>query len=470
MMNYLISDEETHPLRVAIVGAGPAGFYSADQLFKEFADRVHVDMYDRLPTPFGLVRYGVAPDHLKIKSVTKLYERIANKPGYRFWGNVEFGKHINLGDLRAHYNCIIFAYGAKDSRRLSIPGENLQGSHAATDFVAWYNGHPDHSNCTFDLAVETAVVVGIGNVAVDVARILCLTEEELLQSDIADYALDVLLKSKVKEVVLLGRRGPAQAAFTNPEAKELGNLQGAGIYVIDEEAGLDALSRQDLDLSDDKITVRKVEIIQNFAERKYNSKDKLIRMRFLTSPIEMYNDGAGKVSGMRLVKNEIYRSEQGSLKARPTDVYEDIDAGLVFRSVGYLGSGVPGIPFDAESGIICNSQGRILDSKTQEVLIGMYTSGWIKRGPTGVIGTNKEDSIETINCLIEDVKEGKMLSPSNKGSSKVEELVRSRQPDLFTFDDWKQIDSIEIANGDSIGRPRVKFTSTASMLKVLGRS
>ena len=468
-MNFLISDEATNPLRVAIIGAGPAGFYSADQLFKEFADRVQVDMYDRLPTPFGLVRYGVAPDHLKIKSVTKLYERIANKTGYRFWGNVEFGKHIDLGDLRAHYNCIVFAYGANGSRRLGIPGENLQGIHAATDFVSWYNGHPDYSDCTFNLAVDTAVVVGIGNVAVDVARVLCLTEEELLQSDIADYALDALLKSNVKEVVLLGRRGPAQAAFTNPEAKELGSLQGAHIHVAAEEAELDTLSSQELDIDGDKTTVRKVEIIQNFAKRKYNSQSKVIRMRFLTSPIEMFNDGADKVSGMRLVKNEIYRAEQGSLKSRPTDVYEDIDTGLVFRSVGYVGSAVPGIPFDAKSGIICNSEGRIFNPKTQELLIGMYTSGWIKRGPTGVIGTNKEDSIESINCLIEDVKSGKMLVPASKNFSKVEELLHSRQPDLFTFDDWKRIDNMEIANGDLVGRPRVKFTSTLSMLKVLGR-
>ena len=468
-MNFLISDEATNPLRVAIIGAGPAGFYSADQLFKEFADRVQVDMYDRLPTPFGLVRYGVAPDHLKIKSVTKLYERIANKTGYRFWGNVEFGKHIDLGDLRAHYNCVVFAYGAKGSRRLGIPGENLQGSHAATDFVAWYNGHPDYSDCTFNLAVDTAVVVGIGNVAVDVARVLCLTEEELLQSDIADYALDALLKSNVKEVVLLGRRGPAQAAFTNPEAKELGSLQGADIHVAAEEAELDTLSSQELDIDGDKTTVRKVEIIQNFAKRKYNSQSKVIRMRFLTSPIEMFNNGDDKVSGLRLVKNEIYRTEQGSLKSRHTNVYEDLDAGLVFRSVGYVGSAVPGIPFDAKSGIICNSEGRIFNPKTQELLIGMYTSGWIKRGPTGVIGTNKEDSIESINCLIEDVKSGKMLVPASKNFSKVEELLHSRQPDLFTFDDWKRIDNMEIANGDLVGRPRVKFTSTLSMLKVLGR-
>ncbi|GIS67352.1 MAG: NADP oxidoreductase [Anaerolineaceae bacterium] len=468
-MNVLISDEATNPLRVAIIGAGPAGFYSADQLFKEFADRVQVDMYDRLPTPFGLVRYGVAPDHLKIKSVTKLYERIANKTGYRFWGNVEFGKHIDLGDLRAHYNCVVFAYGAKGSRRLGIPGENLQGSHAATDFVAWYNGHPDYSDCTFNLAVDTAVVVGIGNVAVDVARVLCLTEEELLQSDIADYALDALLKSNVKEVVLLGRRGPAQAAFTNPEAKELGSLQGADIHVAAEEAELDTLSSQELDIDGDKTTVRKVEIIQNFAKRKYNSQSKVIRMRFLTSPIEMFNNGDDKVSGLRLVKNEIYRTEQGSLKSRPTNVYEDLDTGLVFRSVGYVGSAVPGIPFDAKSGIICNSEGRIFNPKTQELLIGMYTSGWIKRGPTGVIGTNKEDSIESINCLIEDVKSGKMLVPASKNFSKVEELLHSRQPDLFTFDDWKRIDNMEIANGDLVGRPRVKFTSTLSMLKVLGR-
>lgn len=457
-------------LRVAIIGAGPAGFYCAGQLFKEYSDSVEVDMFDRLPVPFGLVRFGVAPDHLKIKSVTKLYERIANKPGFRLWGNVEFGKHIDLEDLRAHYHCIVFAYGAQGSRRLSIPGENLQGSHAATDFVAWYNGHPDYSKYTFDLSVDTAVVVGIGNVAIDVARILCLTKEELLQSDIADYAMDALLQSRVRDVVLLGRRGPAQAAFTNPEIKELGDLQDADIHVIDEEVELDILSRQDVDLNGDKMLVRKVEIIQDFAERKYNNKSKVIRMRFLTSPVEIFGNGSGKVSGMRLVKNEIYRSDQGALKARPKDMYEDISVGLVLRSVGYLGSAVPDIPFDNESGMICNSQGRILNPETQEFLTGMYTCGWIKRGPTGVIGTNKEDSVESINCLIEDVKSGKMLKPSDPSKVRIEELVRSRQPDVFTFVDWKQIDNMEIDKGSLVGRPRVKFTSTSSMLKALGRN
>ena len=457
-------------LRVAIIGAGPAGFYCAGQLFKEYSDSVKVDMFDRLPVPFGLVRFGVAPDHLKIKSVTKLYERIANKPGFRLWGNVEFGKHIDLEDLRANYHCIVFAYGAQGSRRLSIPGENLQGSHAATDFVAWYNGHPDYSKYTFDLSVDTAVVVGIGNVAIDVARILCLTKEELLQSDIADYAMDALLQSRVRDVVLLGRRGPAQAAFTNPEIKELGDLQDADIHVIDEEAELDILSRQEVDLNGDKMLVRKVEIIQDFSERKYNNKSKVIRMRFLTSPVEIFGNGSGKVSGMRLVKNEIYRTDQGALKARPKDMYEDISVGLVLRSVGYLGSAVPDIPFDNESGMICNSQGRILNPETQEFLTGMYTCGWIKRGPTGVIGTNKEDSIESVNCLIEDVKSGKILKPSDPSIVRIEELVRSRQPDVFTFMDWKQIDNMEIDKGSLVGRPRIKFTSTSSMLKALGRN
>ena len=458
------------PFRVAIIGAGPAGFYSAGQLFKEYSDSVEVDMFDRLPIPFGLVRFGVAPDHLKIKSVTKLYDRIANKPGFRFWGNVEFGKHINLEDLRANYHCIVFAYGAQGSRVLGIPGENLEGSYAATDFVAWYNGHPDYSKHTFDLAVDTAVVVGIGNVAIDVARILCLTEEELLQSDIADYALDALLQSRVREVVLLGRRGPAQAAFTNPEIKELGDLQGADIHIIDEEAELDILSRQDLDINGDKMLARKVEIIQDFAERNYNNKSKAIRIRFLTSPVEIFSNGLGKVSGIRLVKNEIYRSSQGVLKARPSNMYEDLSVGLVLRSVGYLGSSVPGIPFDNKSGIICNVQGRILNPETQELLTGMYTCGWIKRGPTGVIGTNKADSVESINCLIEDVKSGKMLKPIDSSIVRIEELVRSRQPDALTFMDWKQLDNMERAKGSAVGRPRVKFTSTPSMLKALRRN
>ena len=461
---------DSKSFRVAIIGAGPAGFYSAGQLFKEYSDSVEVDMFDRLPIPFGLVRFGVAPDHLKIKSVTKLYDRIANKPGFRFWGNVEFGKHINLEDLRANYHCIVFAYGAQGSRVLGIPGENLEGSYAATDFVAWYNGHPDYSKHTFDLAVDTAVVVGIGNVAIDVARILCLTEEELLQSDIADYALDALLQSRVREVVLLGRRGPAQAAFTNPEIKELGDLQGADIHIIDEEAELDILSRQDLDINGDKMLARKVEIIQDFAERNYNNKSKAIKIRFLTSPVEIFSNGLGKVSGIRLVKNEIHRSSQGVLKARPSNMYEDLSAGLVLRSVGYLGSSVPGIPFDNKSGIICNVQGRILNPETQELLTGMYTCGWIKRGPTGVIGTNKADSVESINCLIEDVKSGKMLKPIDSSIVRIEELVRSRQPDALTFMDWKQLDNMERAKGSAVGRPRVKFTSTPSMLKALRRN
>ena len=460
---------DSQPLRVAIVGSGPAGFFSAAHLFKESDHPVEIDMFDRLPTPFGLVRFGVAPDHLKIKSVTKVYERTAARPEFRFWGNVEFGKHITMEDLRTLYHCVLFSSGSQSDRKMGIPGEELNRSHSATEFVAWYNGHPDFSEHSFDLSVERVAVIGIGNVAVDVARILCRTEQELLQTDIADYALEALLRSNVKEVVVLGRRGPAQAAFTNPEAKELCELDGADFCVLPEEVDLDALSQSDLDNGSDKSVIRKVELLQRTALNKSRGKPKKLTMRFLVSPVELISDNSGGVAKMRIVKNELYKTENGALRSRPTDRFEDIPVGLVFRSVGYRGLPLPGVPFNDEWGVISNVNGRIVDPKSSNSLPGLYVSGWIKRGPTGVIGTNKADSIETVHCLLEDVASGRMMTPSKTSAGAAEELVRSRQPDVFTFEDWKRIDAFEIERGVKAGRPRVKITSVRQMSAALGR-
>jgi ferredoxin--NADP+ reductase len=460
---------EATPLRVAIIGAGPTGFYTAEQLFKQKNLTVEVDMYERLPTPFGLVRYGVAPDHQKIKSVTRVFERTAKRPEFRFFGNVELGRDVTLADLKRYYHQIVFTTGAQTDRSLGIPGEDLKGSHAATEFVAWYNGHPDFRDCQFDLSAERAVVIGVGNVAVDVCRILCRTPEELARTDIADYALEALRNSNIKEVYMLGRRGPAQAAFTAPEVKELGEMEDADVYVPPDEAQLDLLSEEALAESGDRATTRKVEIIKSFAESPPAPKARKLVLRFLVSPIEFTGNERGEVTGMKLVKNELYKTEAGTLRPRSTGEYEELEAGLVFRSIGYTGVPLPGVPFKESWGVILNEAGRVVDPKTDEPLDGLYTAGWIKRGATGVIGTNKPDAVETVEAMVEDVAAGRILEPEAPDPAAVEAMVEQKQPHYFSFQDWQQLDEMEVEKGERQGRPRVKFTSVEEMLQALGK-
>ena len=460
---------EANPLRVAIIGSGPTGFYAADHLFKQNEAVVAVDMFDRLPTPYGLVRLGVAPDHQKIKSVIKVFDKTAENPGFRFYGYVEFGKDIFLEDLRAHYHQIFYATGAQTDRRMGIPGEDLQGSHPATEFVAWYNGHPDYRDYKFDLSQEQAAVVGVGNVAMDVARILSRTPEELAKTDIADYALEALSQSCIREIYILGRRGPAQAAFTNPEIKELGELADTEVVVLPEETELDELSQAELANSKDRATAKKVEIIQSYAGHKRGNKSRQLILRFLVSPAELIGNEAGQVTAMRLVKNKLYATEAGTLRPQATDQFEEIPVGLVFRSVGYRGVPLPGVPFNDSWGVILNQQGRVLNPDTREPVIGEYTAGWIKRGPSGVIGTNKPDALETVNCMLEDWANGLILIPAYPEVAAVETLIRERQPNYFSYDDWKRLDELEVARGQELGRPRLKFTRVEDMLAVLGR-
>jgi ferredoxin--NADP+ reductase len=454
------------PLRVAIIGAGPAGFYAAERLFKETELVIEVDLYDRLPTPFGLVRNGVAPDHQKIKSVTAAFDRIAANPRFRFFGHVELGSDVTVDDLKAHYHQILYSTGAQTDRPLGIPGDDLIGSHPATEFVAWYNGHPDYRDCEFDLSQESVAVVGVGNVAVDVARILCRTPEELLKTDIADYALEQLRASRVKEVTILGRRGPAQAAFTAPEAKELGELADCDTFVPADEAELDALSQASLAAAD-RAELRKVEFIQELARRQPSGKSKRLTLRFLVSPVELIGDETGRVKQMRLVRNVLYATDAGSLRPKATDQFETLDAGLVFRSIGYRGVPLPGVPFHDSWGVIPNAGGRVLDADSREPLVGQYTAGWIKRGPTGVIGTNKPDAAETVEAMLTDARAGKLLSPTNATAAAAEALVRGRQAHVVTYDDWRRLDALELSHGKEQGRPRVKFTRVDDMLAAL---
>jgi ferredoxin/flavodoxin---NADP+ reductase len=457
------------PLRVAIIGAGPTGFYAAEQLLRQPGLVAQVDLIDRLPTPFGLVRGGVAPDHQKIKAVTAAFDKTAALPDFRFFGGVELGKHVSVEDLRGHYHQIVYATGAQTDRRMEIPGEDLKRSHPATEFVAWYNGHPDYRDCQFDLSQERAAVVGVGNVAIDVARILCRTPEELEQTDIADYALEALRRSRVREVYLLGRRGPAQAAFTNPEIKELGDLADADIVTIPSEVALDELSRAALEHSPDRATAKKVEILQSYAARRPLGKRRRLIVRFLVSPVELIGNDASEVVGMRLVKNRLSATPTGTLQAKPTQVFEELPVEFVFRSVGYRGVPLPGVPFNDDWAVVLNDKGRVLDPGSKQPLVGEYTAGWIKRGPTGVIGTNKSDAAETVASMLEDLAQDAHLRPEQPSAAAAEQMIRDRQPRYLAYADWQRLNAIEVERGRARGRPRLKFTRVEDMLAALGR-
>jgi ferredoxin--NADP+ reductase len=454
---------------VAIIGAGPAGFYAAESLFKQKGQVVEIDMYDRLPTPFGLVRNGVAPDHQKIKSVIKVFDRTAKKDGFRFFGYVDLGADISVEDLMDHYHQVIYTTGAQTDRNLNIPGIELEGSHAATEFVAWYNGHPDYRDCEFDLTQESVAVVGVGNVAVDVCRILSRTPEELAVTDIADYALEALRQSQVRDVYMLGRRGIAQAAFTAPEVKELGEMEDADVVVLEDEVSLGPLSEASM-ADADRGTTRKVEIVQEYAGRPLKGKTHRLHLRFLVSPVELIGDENGHVKAMRLVKNELYETDAGTLRPRATDQFEEIPVGLVFRSIGYRGVPLEGVPFNDSWGVIHNVDGRVIDPETKEHLVGQYAAGWIKRGPSGVIGTNKPDAAETVDKMISDAAAGKMNHPAHPEPEAVVKLLEARKPDYFSYADWLELDEKETAAGVEQGRPRVKFVTIEEMLAARGEN
>jgi ferredoxin/flavodoxin---NADP+ reductase len=455
----------SHPLRVAIIGSGPSGFYAAEHLLRQTTHTIYVDMFERLPTPYGLVRGGVAPDHQKIKSVTRAYERTASNPNFRFFGHVEFGTDVTRDDLAQHYHAVIYAVGAQTDRKMNIPGEDLPGSHPATEFVAWYNAHPDYADYAFDLDAERVAVVGLGNVAMDVIRILARTPDELVPTDIADYALEALRESRVKEIYVLGRRGPAQSAFTNPEIKELGELADASMIVQSDEVLLDPISQQLVESGSDKVATRNVEILKVYATQGDTGKRRKIIMRFCVSPVEILGDG--KVQAIKLMQNRLVADEKGNLKAQPTGETEIIPVDLVFRSVGYYGQPLPDVPFDDRSGTIPNAQGRVLESSAGPVLPGQYVVGWIKRGPSGIIGTNKPDSVETVERLLEDLNTGTLGEPTQDDPQAIVRLLESRGVQIVTFADWQRIDQQEMAAGQTRGAPRVKFHRVEDMLRAI---
>jgi len=442
----------TDLLRVAVVGSGPAGFYAADSLLKSEEPAVEVDLFERLPTPWGLVRLGVAPDHPNIKSVSRAFERIAAQPGFRFLGNVEVGRDVSHEELAGAYNAVVYAVGAQTDRRLEIPGEDLPGSWPATAFVAWYNGHPDFQQLEFDLSGERAVVIGNGNVAVDVARMLALTEEELSPTDTTDPAIAAIVGSGIREILMLGRRGPAQGAFTTPELQELGELAGTDVVVDPADLELDRASRAAL-AEDTAIARRNVDVLNEYASRVASGKPRSLRLRFCVSPVAILGDG--RVEAIEVVRNELVADGDGRIRAEPTEEREVIPCGIVFRSVGYRGVPVPGLPFDERRGTIPNDSGRVL-AATGEPIPGAYCTGWIKRGPSGVIGTNKKDASETVELLLEDARAGR-LSEREPGKAGLGELLAERGVAVVSYEGWTAIDAAERARGEPLGRPRVKL-------------
>ena len=448
--------------RVAIVGAGPAGAFAASSLRRCHGD-AEIDLYERLPTPWGLLRGGVAPDHQDIKRLADTFERQALRRGCRFLGNVEVGVDISHAELMRHYTAVIYATGAQTDKSLGIAGEDLPGSWAATEFVAWYNGHPDYRDLQFDLSAKRVVVIGNGNVAADVIRMLTLSPRELERTDVADHALETLRESAVEEVIVLGRRGPAQAAFTSAELRELGHLEGVDLHVRADELELDAVS-QDWLAAQGTFTARtNVALLREFAARPPRAgAARRIELRFLRSPVQIR--GNGRVEAVDICRNEIVRADDGTLRARAVDEpVETIACGLVLRSVGYRAVPLPDVPFDERAFVLPNERGRVLTPEG-EPLPGVYAVGWIKRGPTGILGTNKRDAEETVACLADDLAAHALAPPASPDREQIDALLAERAPDLVTVEGWRAIDRFERERGRDEQRPRVKLASREELL------
>ncbi len=449
--------------RVAIVGAGPAGAFAASSLRRSHGD-VEIDLFERLPTPWGLLRGGVAPDHQDIKRLADTFERQALRRGCRFLGNVEVGVDISHAELMRHYTAVIYATGAQTDKSLGIAGEDLPGSWAATEFVAWYNGHPDYRDLRFDLSARRVVVIGNGNVAADVIRMLTLSPRELERTDVADHALEALRESAVQEVVVLGRRGPAQAAFTSAELRELGHLDGVDLRVRADELELDPVSEDWLARAGTFTARTNMQLLREFAARPpREGAARRIELRFLRSPVQIVGDG--RVEAVDIRRNEIVRADDGSLRARAVDEPpETIGCGLFLRSVGYRAVPLPDVPFDERAFVLPNERGRVL-TPDGAPLPGVYAVGWIKRGPTGILGTNKRDAEETVTCLADDLAAAALAPPANPDREQIDALLAERAPELVTIEGWRAIDRLERERGREARRPRVKLASRDELLR-----
>ncbi len=446
-------------LRVAVVGAGPSAFYTAEALLKQ-TPGIQVDLFDRLPVPFGLVRTGVAPDHQNIKGVVKVYDKIAATTGFRFFGNVRLGRDLAVDDLTAHYHQVVYAFGCESDTKLAVPGEDLAGVHAATDFVGWYNGHTDHRAHRFDLAnARRVAIVGNGNVAMDVARVLLAPADHLASTDIADHALEVLRTSRVEEVVLLGRRGPAQAAFSPKEIEEIAELPDVDVLVDPADAAVDPLSAAWLEKEGARSQQRNVKFLQERAAAGGSGKHKRLRCRFLVGPTAIL--GAGKVQQVRIEHMQLVAAADGTPRPQPRGTSEELAVDLLFKAIGYRGVPVPDVPFDDKKGIVPNVDGRVVDKPGGAVRTGHYAVGWCKRGPTGLIGTNSLDAKATVEAMRQDAGAGKLLQPR---LADIARLLQARGVDAVSWQDWQRLDAFELQQGQQRGKLRQKLVGIDEMM------
>lgn len=451
-------------MRIAIIGSGPAGFYAAEALLKRTDASVDVDLFDRLPTPYGLVRGGVAPDHQKIKTVTRVFAATAARPTFRFLGNVCLGRDLSVEELRRHYHQIVYATGNEADRRLGIPGEGIARCTPATVFVGWYNGHPDYRNAQIDLSVQRVAVVGNGNVAVDAARILLRTPAELEKTDIAAHALEVLRRSQVREVFMLGRRGPGEAAFSSAELKELGKMEAADPMIAPGElaghAGPESTGNADRD--------RNLKILRAYAAQPPRAQARKLHLRFLVSPVAIVADAAGNVAGVRLEKNRLEARPDGTLAARGTGAFELLDVGMVLPAIGYAAERIAGVPYDEKARVIANEDGRVVDPASRAVIANEYVVGWARSGPQGLIGEHKRASADVVKHMVAD-SAGCVPRPLPDRDAIVA-LLRERGVHPVSFSDWKQIDDVEVVRGARRGAPRDKIVDVATMLALLGQN
>lgn len=452
---------EQNPLLVAVVGSGPSGFYAAEALIKSEV-AVKVDVLEKLPSPFGLVRSGVAPDHQKLKQAIKLYEKIADSSDFNLIANITIGIDITVEELCASHHAVIFTCGAESDRKLGVPGEDLKGSYTATEFVGWYNGHPDYRDREFDLSHDVAVIIGQGNVAADVSRILSKTVDELKHTDIAQHALDTLAESKLKEIHVIGRRGPAQAKFTPKELREFGELTDCNPIVIEQDLLLGLESISELEEKSNVGSKKIYDLFCEFSKRDIdNNKSKQCIFSFLMSPKELVGDS--RLEKIVLEINSL-SGEPFKQSARGSGKMIELESGILFRSIGYRGIPIKGVPFHESWGIIPNAKGRVTDNDNN-VVPQFYTAGWIKRGPSGIIGTNRACSVETVSCLLEDLK--KLDNGIKKsGADAIYKILQSMNIHPVNYDGWKKIDAKEIQRGEPKGKPREKYTYIDEMLSV----
>ena len=450
-------------MRVAIIGSGPAGFYAAEALLKRTDTLVHVDLFDRLPTPYGLVRGGVAPDHQNIKAVTRVYEKTAARPSFRFLGNVCLGRDVTVAELRQYYHQIIYAVGNEASRRLGIPGEGMVRCTPASVFIGWYNGHPDYRQAKIDLSVSRVAVVGNGNVAIDAARILLRTPAELEKTDIAEHALETLRNSRVREVFLLGRRGPEQAAFTPPELKEPGEMEDVDPIVAPAELEGCVIPQAAGNTQQEK----NLKILQSFAARQPGEKSKKVHLRFLVSPTEVLADTSGGVAAVALEKNRLDVRADGTVSACGTGKVEVLDVGMVLPAIGFAAERIAGVPYDEAAKIIANEDGRVVDPASRVVVANEYVVGWARTGPQGLIGSHKGASAHVVEHMMADGDGLEARSLPEREA--IDLLLRQRGVQIVSFSDWKRLDEVEVARGERRGAPRNKVVDVEAMLAVLGQ-